>query len=147
MGCSALERSPEPEPTLGPKEGVFSDEYDRVWRAARIAMQNYPIRIDNMDKGILETDRIRAAIGWTPPHRNADASGGKRYYLSLRVVKGAVQSRPATRVTVHKKSELQKDFFSDSKELPSDGLEEITILYRIQRELEIEKALARAARR
>ena len=62
-------------------------------------------------------------------------------------VRGAFENRAATKVTIVKESNLQPDFFSDPRALPSDGLEEKAILYRIRREIEIERALAKAQKK
>lgn len=66
------------------------------------------------------------------------------YRLTIRVIKGApLAGKPATKVTIVKDSQLQQDFFSDPRSQPSDGLEEKSILYRISREIQIERAIAR----
>jgi hypothetical protein len=96
-----------------------------------------------MDLGVLETDEIKGYKVWMPPHR-ASSSGGLSYKLNVRVVKGSVEGRQSVRVTVMKDLELKKDFFADTKKLPSDGLEEKSILYRVRRELLIDKALQKA---
>ena len=58
-----------------------------------------------------------------------------------------LERKAATKVTLTKDVTLQSDFFSDPKFLPSDGLEEKTILYRIGREIQIERALAKAQKK
>ena len=62
-------------------------------------------------------------------------------------VKGALEARQATKVTIVKETQLQVDFFSDPRSLPSDGLEEKSILYRIGREIQVERALAKAQKK
>jgi hypothetical protein len=147
-GCASL--TPQPEDVSaqasrqGPKQKVFYAPYDQVWRAAQLAMAKYYMSVNNMDTGVLETDFIKGADGWKAPDATKDPSSGVRYKITLRLVKGKSGSRPSVRAAVSKKLEIQRDFFSDSETLNSDGLEEMIILYRIDRELTIENALKRA---
>jgi hypothetical protein len=53
--------------------------------------------------------------------------------------------KESTRVTIEKKIETFKDFISETQIVPSDGLEEQTLFYRMERELIIGAALKRAA--
>jgi hypothetical protein len=46
-----------------------------------------------------------------------------------------------------KQIRTQKSFFNDSREFESDGIEEAVIFYRIEREIMIEDAIKREAKR
>lgn len=142
-GCSLFAERGELPNSFGPREQIFYGDVDQVWRATQIAFSKYPIRINNLDLGILETDVSTGYKVWTPPHKPS-VSGGMSSKLSVRVVKGVVENRSAVRVTVQKESELKRDFFAETQKLPSDGLEEKALLYRIGRELQIDKALKKA---
>lgn len=141
--CSLFAEKGEPPATFGPREQVFYSPFDDVWRATQISLSKYPIRVNNLDLGVLETDKIKGYKVWMPPHKSM-SSGGLSYSLNIRVVKGGVEGLPAVRVTIMKDLELQRDFFSEVQKLPSDGLEEKSILYRIKRELQIDRALKKA---
>lgn len=125
----------------GPREQVYYASFEEVWRSVNLVLQSYPIRISNMDQGIIETDQIRGYRVWTPPHRPNDTSGGLSYRLIMHVIRGHYDGQNAIRVTVLKEKSLQKDFFSEAENQPSDGLEEQSLLYRIGREIQIERAL------
>ncbi len=142
-GCALFVDNREPPKSFGPREQVFYSNFDQVWRAAQISLNRYPIRINNLDLGIIETDTVKGYKAWLPP-TNQKTSGGLSYRLSIRVVKGGVEGRPAIRVSISKDLEFQKDFFAESQKLPSDGLEEQSILYRMGRELQIDQALKKA---
>jgi hypothetical protein len=58
--------------------------------------------------------------------------------------KGKTEGRESTRVTIDKRMEILRDFFSEPETIESDGLEEKMIFYRIERELIIQDALKRA---
>lgn len=123
---------------------VYFASYESVWRAAQLALK-YPISVNNMDNGVLETDWVRALEGFGPPGSAKIPSSGIRYKISLNMVKGRSERRESIRVTLRKNMERQRDFFSDPEVMVTDGLEETVILYRIERELIIQDALRKVA--
>jgi hypothetical protein len=144
-GCALFEERAGPATMFGPREQVYYANYEEVWRAVNFVLQPYPLRISNMDQGTLETDMIRGYRVWAPPYKSESSSSAETYRLTIRVIKGApLQGKPATKVTIVKEMQIQQDFFSDPRSIPSDGLEEKAILYRISREIQIERAIARS---
>lgn len=126
------------------QQRIYYFPYDSVWRATQLALK-YPIAVNNMDNGIIETDSIRAIDGFQSPTAEKDPSSGIVYKITLTLSKGRNDGREAVRVNIRKKVERHRDFFSDAEELESDGLEEQVIFYRIERELIVEEALKKAA--
>ncbi len=121
---------------------VYRNNFNNVWRAAQIALQNYPVKINNSEKGVIETEFIKEGDVWAHPTRSSSTS--KRYQLKLRAVKGVIQSKPAIKIIILKKVKHFKNFVEGSTEsLSVDHLEESTILYRIKRELIIDLALSK----
>ncbi|MAE73390.1 MAG: hypothetical protein CL675_04795 [Bdellovibrionaceae bacterium] len=131
--------------TMDAHKEVFYYEYEKVWRATQVALAKYPIKLNDQDAGLLETEVIPARKIWTPPHKAEKHPFAHQYRLAIKAIKGKSQGRPAVQLRITKYKTRQKDFFSDSDRLPSDGLEEEMLLYRIRRELLIQKALDRAA--
>lgn len=123
-----------------PYQQEFLSSYESVWRAAQISVR-YPISLNNMDTGQLETDWIRALEGFASPDQKKSPSSGIRYKLILTLVRGKKNNRPSVRVTLRKLLERQRDFFAEPEQLVTDGLEEKVILYRMERELIIQEAL------
>lgn len=153
-GCS-LFGGGKPEPVFV-RQHIYPAAYDEVERAMKQAMIRYPQKIDNPDAGIYETDWIRGDLRFKPAHFHQQAqseganyrqqmfSEGYRYRLIVRLVRGKFEDKSAIKVTISKQSVLQRDFFAPEETMGSDGLEEMMILYRIQRELVLEKAIKRA---
>ena len=123
---------------------VYYTPFDNVWRAAQVALK-YPISINNMDNGVLETDFIKADDGFQPPTGNKAISSGVRYKISMILSKGRIEGREGVRVSIRKVIEKKRDFFADPESLNSDGLEEMILFYRIERELAVDEALRKAA--
>ena len=146
-GCSLFAEQ-SIKKSFGPKQKVYRYKYETVWRAVQIATQKYALKRNNMDRGLLETDVIRGYDVWRPPYSNKPAPGGYRYQLEIRVVKGRkIKGRPSTKVLILKRTSLKKDFFADSKQVGSDGFEELSLLYRINREIKIDRTIQRVQRK
>lgn len=154
-GCAVFRENSGPTETFAPRTQTYFLSYDVVWRATQIALQNYPMRVNNIDAGIIETEPIkpfadggRSPLFWVAPYKaNEPVGAGKSYFLRVHVTKGTAGPNPAVRVNITKKLTNARDFFSDPTPLPSDGLEEQSILYRIARELQIEMALERVQKK
>lgn len=145
-GCSLFDRQPDPENAVlkqSIRQKVYFSSYDSVWKAAHTTIK-YPIAVENQDTGYLETEYVKGIDGFLPPEVNKPPSAGIRYKLIFNFAKGKTEGRESTRVTVEKKIERLRDFFSEADGLASDGLEEKVIFYRIEREIVIAEALKKA---
>ncbi len=123
---------------------VYYANFDQVWRAAHTVIR-YTIANENQETGHLETEYVKAVDGWLPPESDKKPSAGLRYKLVVSFSKGKVDSRDSTRVTIEKRIEVLRDFFSEPETLTSDGLEEKILFYRFERELLITEALKKAS--
>ncbi|NQY99737.1 MAG: hypothetical protein HRT45_03590 [Bdellovibrionales bacterium] len=142
-GCALFGSAAPPPQTMDPMEQVYLANFDSVWLATQKALAAYPMRVNNMDLKILETDYIKSNRYWNPPHIPRLGSGDK-YKLVVKVMEGEIEGKGAQKVSVSKEVYRQKDFFAPKNRIPSTGLEERSLLYRIERELIIEKALDEA---
>lgn len=143
-GCSLFQPSSNNLETRGPVTQVFEGSYDEVWRSVQKALIRYPIRINNIDEGIIETEQIRGSERFTPPPPLSPYSPSIRYRLKIQAIRGVTaEDTPSVKVRIQKEKVLRRDFITE-EEHPSDGLEEKSLLYRIGRELQIERGLRRA---
>lgn len=128
-----------------PPSRVFSYPFESVWRAS-LTVLKYSITDQNQETGHIETDYVKPSDGgWTRPDGGSAVSAGIRYKISMSLVRvRAENGKMGVKVTVDKKMEKIKDFFSDPEAIDSDHLEEKAILYRLERELVIEEALRKA---
>lgn len=125
-------------------EREYAANFDETWRAVQQSIISYPLKINNMELGQVQTTSIRGNAQFKPPHEAKLKSGGHRYNLSINVLK---ISQGVTRVSILKDVNVFRDFVSRPETKGSDGLEENMILYRIGRELEIEKVLLRDSKK
>ena len=125
--CSLFSKSSEQDASLlGPVTKTYASAYN------------------NVDAGQIETEDIKGLDVWSPPHKAKVKQPGLRYNFKVVLIRGEKLGKPATEVIIEKHLRIAKNFFATDKRLPSDGLEEESIHYRIQRELTIERALDKA---
>jgi hypothetical protein len=124
---------------------IYFSPFESVWRAAQLSLK-YPTAVNNIDEGIMETEWIDVADGYEPVHRKPELLP-IQYRLQLFFVRGKTQGKPSVRLSIVKQIRTQKGFFNDSRDLESDGIEETVLFYRIERELTIEEAIKREAKR
>ena len=142
-GCATQEAKVGDKPV--PVERVFAAPFEDVERALKQAMIRYPPKVDNSEAGIFETDYVKGDARFKPPFKETHYTNGFKYRLFVRLVRGRGDGgQPAVKVVVTKAPELTRDFFSSPELLGSDGLEEGVILYRIGRELAVDRAIHRA---
>lgn len=140
--CSLFDQLPDRGKELVQKktqQKVFLAPYDTVWRIAHTTLK-YALAQTNQDTGVIETEFIKGVDGFLPPEAKAP-SAGLRYKIFMTFAKGRTDGKESTRVTIEKKVEILKDFFTEPEVLPSDGLEEKLIFYRMERELVINDVL------
>lgn len=140
VGCSSSSQLDVPRTF----EREYGANFDETWRAVQQSIISYPLKINNMELGQVQTTSIRGNTQFKPPHEARIKSGGHRYNLSINVLK---ISQGVTRVSILKDVNVFRDFVSRPETRGSDGLEENMILYRIGRELEIEKVLLRDSKK
>lgn len=145
--CSLFEKQTESADKIiqkASRQKIFFAPYDLVWKAAHQSIK-YTIASENQDFGVIETDYVKAVDGWLPPDKVKPEYKSARYKLNLTFAKGKIDGRESTRITIDKKVEIFRDFISEKQIISSDGLEELSLFYRIEREIIIAQALKKAA--
>lgn len=120
---------------------TFYGVYAEVWTAVGKAMGNYRTTVMDREAGYIETVEKPFDEGWKSPNVDTIPPSGRRYRLIVRILRGEDKGRKAISVSVKKVIQNRVDFFSQDKEEPSDGLEEQSILYRVEREYKIARGL------
>ncbi len=146
-GCSLFQKQPDSIDQIIEKSSnqkIFFANYDLVWKATHSTIK-YTIASENQDFGVIETDYVKSVDGWLPPDKTKPEFKSARYKLIFTFAKGNTDGRESTRITIEKKIEAFRDFISETQVISSDGLEELTLFYRIEREVLISQALKKAA--
>jgi hypothetical protein len=82
---------------------VFPYPYEVVWRATQLTLK-YPIRINNMETGILETEFINSTEGFQAPAymEHPALPSSSRHRMVFQLVK--ISGKESTKVVVVKKN-------------------------------------------
>jgi hypothetical protein len=141
VGCVEKELALDPPVTDAPSK-VFYANYDEVWRSVQLALRKYPVHLNNIESGLLETDYIKGDKLFAEPVEDK-TKFGMRYKLTIRAVKGKINDKSAIKIICTKVPEIQRDFFTGYQPISSNGLEENLVLYRIGRYLEMDYMLSK----
>ncbi len=141
--CNLMSCVSAPIPVEKNYERKFRASFDEVWRACQQAILSYPLKVNNMEQGVIQTTMLRSHTYFRPPHISKKHASGYRYSLSFNLLK---DSEKETTISIHKNLLVYRDFISKPEDLTSDGLEEAILLYRIQREIEIDRSIVKASK-
>ena len=125
---------------IGPISKIFYTNYQKVWQAVMLVLEDYPIEVENNEKGYIKTELIEENTLWKPPFLVKKTEG--KYRLIIKIKKGKSNEDPVVQVSIWKKITFQKGFISEPEIAPSSGLEEKALLYRIFREITIGEGIA-----
>ncbi len=139
--CASREPRPEPYYTR-----LYNGNFDEVWTASLKALNDYPLKLSNKDSGKIQSEIVNGPYNdlvFTHPE-SLELPERFRYSIRLNFAKLTANERqPLTRVRVIKELEKFNDFYTGWTGLPSDGIEERVLLYRIEHILQMEKILAK----
>ena len=143
LGCTyyAEKETPKNYKTDEPFRKTFFGDYEEVWQAVGKAIGHYRTSVMDQEAGYIETIEQNYDEGWKSPTVGSIPPSGRRYKIVIRVLKGESKQQQATSVSVKKIILNRVDFFSPDTEEASDGLEERSILYRVEREYRLKKGL------
>jgi len=114
---------------------IYLTDYNTVWQASLEALKSVRLDVSNREGGVVQTK-------WTDntAQKNfADSFGGPRTFLKaqyrfrLSVAKGFYNGEPSVKVAVVKEQLIQRDVLEGWQPVPTDRVDEKTLLYRIGR--------------
>ena len=123
----------------GPVSKLFYASYDQVWKSVMLAMEPYSLEEEDKEKGYLRTEVIQGSTLWKLPFEDKQKNTNQSYIIYIHLVKGMTGFQPGVQVRILKKIFTQKGFINDPERVPSNGLEEKIILYRVMREIHIDE--------
>jgi hypothetical protein len=106
-----------------------------TWRAVLIALSNYPLEVTNFEQGLIKTKVLTEGEIWKPHFRSANPE--YTYVMSINVF----DSSDGTRVSIDKDLKRRAGFNRNEETLKTEKVEEDLLLYRVKRELLIDKLI------
>ncbi len=122
---------------------VFKADYNQSWQAVLQYMKRYDLALQNQEAGVIKTRWIdnTMEMNFIDSFGTSDSVKAAKFKIVINVVKGFKGSREVSKVTVFKRQMVEQDFLQGWKVIPTDGILEQTILYRIQRIVDIDNQL------
>ena len=142
ISCSSYQKFRDTEEFEYPSY-TYNSTYLQTWQGVISTMKKFELDSRDQVSGHITTRWINNTdsynfinvLGFNKDVRDA------RFQLKIVVTKGFLYSREVTRVTIFKRQLIERNVLQGFQEIPSDGILEKTILYRIQRLLAIENRL------
>lgn len=113
----------------------FSFTKQEVWRASLIALSSYPLEASNFDQGSIKTKVLIEEQSWKPIFRSPNSD--YIYTIDLNIF----DSDYGVRVSIDKELRRKANFNRNEQIVKTEKVEEDLILYRIQRELIIDRII------
>jgi hypothetical protein len=122
---------------------VYRADFTQTWQAVVQVMKKYDISVQNQEAGMIKTRWMdnTLQVNFNDSFGSSDAVKAAEFRLMLNVAEGYSYGSKVTKVTVFKRQRIEKDFLQGWKEDQTDGILEQTLLYRIQRLIEIDNRL------
>ncbi len=133
--CASYEKFRQVTEELEIPTKVYKADYNQTWQAVIQVMRKFDIAQQNQEAGFIKTRWMdnTLEINFTDSFGSSDAVKAAKFKLVVNVVKGFRSSREVTKVTIYKRQLIEQDFLQGWKEVPTDGISEQTLLYRIER--------------
>lgn len=133
--CASYEKFRQITEELEIPARVYKADYNQTWQAVIIVMRKFDIAQQNQEAGFIKTRWMdnTLEVNFADSFGSSDAVKAAKYKMVINVVKGFRSSREVTKVTIYKRQLVEQDFLQGWKEVPTDGIVEKTLLYRVER--------------
>ena len=128
---------------------IFKFNYNQTWLAAIQTLKRYDLELQDQESGMIKTRWIdnTMELNFSDSFSSQDSFKAAKFKLIVNVVKGFHNRQEVAKVTVYRRQMIEKSFLQGWKTIPSDGIMEKTILYRISRELQIHEKMSEIEKR
>ncbi len=122
---------------------VYRADFNQTWQAVIQVMKKYDIASQNQEAGVVKTRWIDNTIemNFADSFGSSDSVKAAKFKILVNVVKGFRSGKEVAKVTFYKRQLVEQDFLQGWKEIPSDGIIEKTLIYRIERLVSIDNKL------
>lgn len=131
--CASYERYRQVTEELEIPSEVFRADFNQTWQAVLQVMKRFDVAYNNQEAGKLKTRWMdnTLQVNFTDSFGSNDAVKSAEFKLLINVAEGFSYGRKVTKVTIYKRQRIERDFLQGWKEIPTDGIQEKTLLYRV----------------
>lgn len=133
MSCASYEKFKQITEELEIPSKIFKSDYNQTWQAVIQIMKKYDIAQQNQESGVIKTRWMdnTLQVNFTDSFASSDAVKAAEFKLVISVAEGYSYGQKVTKVTVFKRQRVENDFLQGWREVPTDGIQEQTLLYRL----------------
>lgn len=141
--CTSYEKYKKITEELEIPTKVFSSDFNQSWAAVIQVMKRFDLAYTNQEAGKIKTRWMdnTLQVNFTDSFGSSDAVKAAEFLLLVNVSEGFSYGRKVTKITIYKKQRIEQDFLQGWKEVPTDGIQEKTLLYRIGVKIENDNKL------
>ncbi len=134
-GCANYEKFRQVTEELDIPTKIYRADYNQAWQAVIQVMRKYDIAQQNQEAGFIKTRWMdnTMEVNFTDSFASSDSVKAAKFKIVVNVVRGFRASKEVSKVTIYKRQLMEQDFLQGWKEVPTDGIIEKTLLYRIER--------------
>ena len=112
---------------------LYKADFNQTWQAVIQVMKRFDVVFYNQEAGKVKTRWMdnTLQVNFTDSFGSNDKVKAAEFKLMVNVAEGFSYGRKVTKVTIYKRQRVEKDFLQGWKEIPTDGIQEKTLLYRI----------------
>jgi len=141
--CASYEKFRQITEELELPSKIYKGDYNQTWQSVIQVMKRYDIAQQNQEAGYIKTRWMdnTLEVNFSDSFGTSDKVKAAKFKLVVNVTKGYRLAREVTKVTIYKRQLVEQDFLQGWKDIPSDGIKEQVLLYRIERLIWIDNQL------
>ena len=122
---------------------IIPADFNLTWQAVLQVMQKYDMELQNQESGTIKTRWMdnTLSFNFADSFGRNDSVKAAKFKVIINVSKGIRAQKEVAKVSIFKRQMVEQDFLQGWKVVRSDGILEKTILYRINRIINLEKKL------
>lgn len=131
--CASYEKYRQITEELDIPARVYKADFNQTWQAVLQIMKRFDVSYNNQEAGKIKTRWMdnTLQVNFTDSFGSSDAVKAAEFKLLINVAEGFSFGRKVTKVTIYKRQRIERDFLQGWKEIPTDGIQEKTLLYRL----------------
>lgn len=131
--CASYEKYRKITEELEIPAEIFKADFNQTWQAVLQVMKRFDVAFQNQEAGKIKTRWMdnTLEVNFTDSFGSNDKIKAAEFKLLINVSEGFSYGRKVTKVTIYKRQRIENDFLQGWKEIPTDGIQENTLLYRI----------------
>lgn len=131
--CASYEKYKQITEELEIPSKLYKADFNQTWQAVLQVMNRFDVSFYSQESGKIKTRWMdnTLQVNFTDSFGSNDKVKAAEFKIQINVSEGFSYGRKVTKVTIYKRQRVENDFLQGWKEVPTDGIQEKTLLYRV----------------